>query len=356
MTTPTRQPSVDVAVPCYRYGAMLPDAVASILAQEGVDVRVLVIDDASDDGSADVAHALAAADDRVTVRVHEQNMGHIATFTEGAVEWPEAEYGLLISADDMLPPGALARATALMEAHPGVGLVYGNCAVFTHGEPVPPPVTGTPRWTVHDGETWLRRRLLHGDNVVPTPAAVFRTSVQRAVGGYNPDTLHTSDFEMWMRFALHADIGFIAGVDQGFVRVHGSNMSAAYERRDGGVRALHERMIALLCVLERIGDTWPDTADVERRMRRTLAKEALVWVGRSYDKGEVDDEVNARLVAFATEAVGDDLTSMTEWRSLQVRKALGPRIAPALSPLVVTAAGRRVRQIWRERRLRLEGV
>ncbi|WP_300016045.1 glycosyltransferase family 2 protein [Pseudonocardia sp.] len=349
-------PAVDVAVPCYKYGKMLPTAVRSILDQEGVDVRVLVIDDSSGDGSADVAHRLAAEDDRVTVRVHEQNRGHIATFTEGAVEWPEAAYGLLISADDALTPGALARATALMEAHPSVGLVYGNVKTFHDDEPLPPAdIAADPNWAVHEGHTWLRRRLVHADNVVSTPTAVFRTAVQRAVGGYNPETYHTSDFEMWMRFALVADIGFVGGVDQGYIRVHGSNMSAPFEREDAGVRALPQRLAALLSAVDHGRDTLPDAADLERRMRRTLAKEALVLAGRSYDKGRVDERINAQLVAFATEVV-DDVTTLPQWRSLRVRQALGPRFAPALSPLVVTAAGRRVRQAWRDRRLRLEGV
>jgi glycosyltransferase involved in cell wall biosynthesis len=349
------KPAVDVAVPCYKYGKMLPTAVRSILDQEGVDVRVLVIDDASGDGSADVAHRLAAEDDRVTVRVHEQNRGHIATFTEGAVEWPEAEFGLLISADDALAPGALARATALMQAHPSVGLAFGGVTIFHDDEPLPPFQPAETTWTVHDGHAWLRRRLVHADNVVATPTAVFRTAVQREVGAYNPATYHTSDFEMWLRFALVSDIGFVAGVDQGYIRVHGSNMSAPFEREDAGVRALPQRLAALLSALDHARDALPDAADLERRMRRTLAKEALVLAGRSYDKGRVDERVNQQLVAFATETV-EDVTSLTEWRSLRVRQAIGPRIAPALSPLVVTAAGRRMRQIWRDRRLRHEGV
>ncbi len=78
-----RLPQVDVVIPCFRYGAMLPDAVHSVLSQEGVEVRVLIIDDASGDGSADVARALARADSRVEVWVHEQNQGNTRTPDEG---------------------------------------------------------------------------------------------------------------------------------------------------------------------------------------------------------------------------------------------------------------------------------
>ena len=59
---------VDVVIPCYNYGRFLAGCVAGVLDdQPGVDVRVLIIDDASQDDSAEVAQKLAAADDRIEV-------------------------------------------------------------------------------------------------------------------------------------------------------------------------------------------------------------------------------------------------------------------------------------------------
>ena len=49
--------SVDVVVPCYNYARYLETCVSSVLDQEGVDVRVLIIDDASSDRSAEVGHS-----------------------------------------------------------------------------------------------------------------------------------------------------------------------------------------------------------------------------------------------------------------------------------------------------------
>jgi glycosyltransferase involved in cell wall biosynthesis len=47
--------SVDVIVPCYRYGHFLKECVESVLAQSVQNVRVLIIDDASPDNTAEVA-------------------------------------------------------------------------------------------------------------------------------------------------------------------------------------------------------------------------------------------------------------------------------------------------------------
>ena len=76
-------PSVSVIVPCYRYADVLQGCVSSILAQRGVDVRVLIIDDCSPDDTPAVASRLADADARVEYRRNEANLGLIATANEG---------------------------------------------------------------------------------------------------------------------------------------------------------------------------------------------------------------------------------------------------------------------------------
>src|SRR5262245_4914881 len=108
--------SVDVIIPCYNYARYVGDCARSVLDQPGVDVRVLIIDDASSDDTPTVGRELAA-DPRIEFRRHKQNIGHIATYNEG-IEWTSGDYLLLISADDMLAPGAVARAAAVMDRHP----------------------------------------------------------------------------------------------------------------------------------------------------------------------------------------------------------------------------------------------
>ena len=96
--------SVDVIIPCYRYAHFLRECVESVLNQIRVDVRVLILDDASPDNTPEIASALAGEDKRVTFVRRKQ--GHIATYNEG-IEWASGDYLLLLSADDYLLPGAL---------------------------------------------------------------------------------------------------------------------------------------------------------------------------------------------------------------------------------------------------------
>ena len=181
--------SVSVVIPCYNYGHFLEEAVTSVLDdQEGVDVRVLIIDDASPDDSAEVARKIAAREPRVEVIVHAANKGNIATYNEGLLEWADGDYCVLMSADDRLTPGALRRARDLLDANPGVGFVYGRALWVMHGAPLPTARTKVRGWSVWPGPWWIEHRFRQAENPINSPEIVVRTSLQKRVGGYDAAT------------------------------------------------------------------------------------------------------------------------------------------------------------------------
>src|SRR5437870_3252196 len=97
---------VDIVIPCYNYARYLEVCLRSVTNQSLQDLRVLIIDDASSDGSLLTARKLAQSDPRIEVAAHRENWGHIRTYNQG-IEWASADYFLLLSADDLLAPGAL---------------------------------------------------------------------------------------------------------------------------------------------------------------------------------------------------------------------------------------------------------
>jgi glycosyltransferase involved in cell wall biosynthesis len=297
----THEPRVSIVVPCYNYGHYLATCVDSVLSQPGVTVDILIIDDASPDGSAEVARRLADQDERIRTICHSRNRGHIATYNEGLFK-AEGDYVLLLSADDMLAPGALRRATALMQAHPSVGLVYGFATAFGGDRP-PPARTRTRSWTIWRGDRWLADRCVTARNPVRSPEAVMRTSVLRTVGGYRDDLPHGADFELWMRTASVSDVGHLGGVDQAHYRVHETNMHQSVfdlGRAKGTVRDLIERRSCFAAVLE--GKAHVPSADrLLDRAYRTLAREALTLAIRSYEWGQADEWPIDELVAFSRE-------------------------------------------------------
>jgi glycosyltransferase involved in cell wall biosynthesis len=331
--------SVSVVIPCYKYGHFLEEATTSVLDdQESVDVRVLIIDDASPDDSAEVARKIAARDPRVEVIVHTANKGNIATYNEGLLEWADGDYCLLMSADDRLTPGALRRARDLLDADPGVGFVYGRSLWYLDGARLPTARTRMRGWSVWSGQSWLERRFRQAENPISTPTLVVRTSLQKRVGGCDPQFPHAADMAACLRLAANADVGFIRGADQAYYRVHEQNMSKAVTT----LMDLRQRRSVFEAVLDRHGERLPDAKHLSDIVHRQLGREALWAAGRTYDPGgmlqtqlgrlllgagratnEVEQDVD-ELVDFAFDC-SPEVSRLPLYRIVQSRKRIGPR-------------------------------
>jgi glycosyltransferase involved in cell wall biosynthesis len=313
--------SVSVLIPCYKYGQFLEEAVSSVLDDQiGVDVRVLIIDDASPDNSAEVARKIAARDARVEVIVHATNKGNIATFNEGLLEWADGDYCALVSADDRVTPGALGRARDLLDANTGVGFVYGHALWVTHGAPSPEARAKVRGCSVWPGTWWLEQLFRQGENPITSPEVVMRTSVLKKVGGFDARLPHAADMELWMRLAANSEVGFIRGVDQAYYRLHQENMRKGYSR----LRDLSERRLVYETVLDRYGETLPDAKRLSDAMRRQLAREALWEAGRAYGWRRAHLAQVDELTAFAADC-WPEASRQPLYRILQSRKRLGPR-------------------------------
>lgn len=315
----TRVPRVSVVVPCYNYGHYLRECVASILTQPQVEVDVLIIDDASPDGSAQVALDLARGDSRVQVLCHAQNKGHIATYNEG-LERATGDYVVLLSADDVLTPGALARAAALMDANPQVGLVYGH-PVTLKSSPPPPARTRVTSWSVWKGTSWIETMCRSGVNNISSPEAVVRRSVQHQVGGYRADLPHSGDLEMWIRIASVSDVGRVNGADQAFYRVHPKSMYRTHYARE--IADLEERYRAFsIAFNEGPGHRLARAQELLQMSRRALAIGALSYARRVVDLATDEAQAVDAYVKFALETY-PKARELSQWRALARRRASG---------------------------------
>ena len=319
--------AVDIVVPCYNYARYLETCVTSLLNQDGVEVRLLIIDDCSSDETPAVAARLAARDNRVLVRRNEVNLGLIGSANRGMIEWAGAPYSLLLSADDALTPGALARATTVLESCPEAGFVFGAVVVFD-GDPPPevPAASDGFDYRILDGPV-LIRHICHHTNDVPTPTAVVRTELQKRVGGYNPATPHTSDMEMWLRLAAHAKVGVIQAA-QGYYRVHGSNMSGEFFAQP--TRDVQERLAAAEQALAAVGPRAPEFPGVVRTMRRIEAERAYWRAGLAFEAGE--RPLGETYLRFAASADPSPLSAPGFWNA-SAKRALGPRMVQRLRRL-----------------------
>jgi hypothetical protein len=158
---------------------------------------------------------------------------------------------------------------------------------------------------------------------------------------------------MWMRLAAHADVGYLRGVDQAFYRIHGSNMSTT--DFGGQLDDLRQRRAAYEAVLARCGERIADGPKLDATVHRQIARQALRRAYRAYDRGRTDRVPVDELVAFA-EDCWPGYRSLPEYRSLAVRRRVGPRAMPYLQGLVWSAVVHKGRERLRWHTWRRTGI
>jgi glycosyltransferase involved in cell wall biosynthesis len=179
--------SVTIGVPFLNARRHLADAVRSVFAQTHDDWELLLVDDGSRDGSADVVRHLD--DPRVRVVSDGSHRGLCARLNQIAA-LARGAYLARMDADDLMHPERIERQLGFLRANPGVGLV------------------DTATFTVADDLTPLGMR---GDGPLdPRPAAVLRHGllIHPTVMGrvewfrgnpYDPVYVRAEDRELWSR-------------------------------------------------------------------------------------------------------------------------------------------------------------
>jgi glycosyltransferase involved in cell wall biosynthesis len=348
---PVKQPRVSVVIPVHNYGHFLRECVSSILTQEGVEVDVLIIDDGSSDDSLSIAKAIAQGEDRVRVIANGRNLGMVPTMNKGL--WQvDGEYVVKFDADDVLTPGALARATALLEAHPSVGFVYGFPVTFTQSPP-PPARTKVRSWTVWSGHDWIRIRCAKGANCIYQPEVVMRTGVLHEAGKYKAELGHAPDFEMWLRLATIADVGRVNGPHQGYYRIHENSWQRTMNDFYLNDFERHRQIFAGL--FQESASKFPDAPQLSRMARRALAINAIERASRAYDEGHAQEEPIDGYVALALD-VYPEAPELHQWRSLHRRRTTDPQRAARLPVARVKRLQRDVEDRLSWRRWRWSGV
>jgi glycosyltransferase involved in cell wall biosynthesis len=327
--------SVDVIVPCYNYGHLLEACVASVLSQQEVDARVLIMDDASTDSTPEIGRRLAAQDPRVEYRRHDVNRGHIATYNE-ALDDVTGDYCMILSADDLLTPGSLMRATRVMDAHAEVGLTYGRDITFRDAPPLLPNTGG--KYCGHRILTYLEFLDIScrlGHTPIQAPTAIVRTALHREIGAYRPELPHSGDTEIWLRMAVHAAVAEL-DVVQAFRRLHTANMSLRYSP----LRRLEEQKRAFDTHFREYAPPCPQVADLARVATRTIAESAF-WSGTTaFENG--DRRTSDAFLAFAA-VICPDIESWGAWRRFRWKRRVGVSAWRWVEPVIT-----RVRKLARQ--------
>jgi len=258
---------ISIIIPAYNAAAYLAEAIESAVNQTHKVDSIIVVDDGSTDGTAEVAGQF---DSEVTL-LRQSNAGVCVARNLGAAQ-TDAEWLLFLDADDRLLSDALER--LLQRAQQGApGVVYGNAIVFDDAK-------GTRRLDERancEGIAPSAAKANFWKSVPSTPgAAMIRASLFRELGCWNTDYNTAADRDMWVKTGALAEWGHIAGAVLE-KRNHGDNMSGNLDR--ARMQAAQVQLGFLdWCAVMKIDTTFLQTSPLEimdRNIDRALEQRAF---------------------------------------------------------------------------------
>ena len=192
----TETPAVTVLMAVHDGERHLREAIESILRQTFADFELLVVEDASTDGTAAV---LAGYDDpRITIVRNAENLGLTRSLNLG-LEQARGRFVARQDADDVSEPDRLERQVAFLEANPEVPLVASSYLRIDDSGGIvgPRPVPCDARA--------IRRRLLLL-NAFAHSSVVFRRAAVEELDGYREEFPFAQDYDLWSRLARAAPL------------------------------------------------------------------------------------------------------------------------------------------------------
>lgn len=281
---PREAPRVSVVVPNFNHARFLPPRMESVLGQSYRDIEVLLLDDASTDGSREVIRRYED-DPRVRTIFNETNSGSPFVQWNRGVREAKGEYVWIAESDDLADPRLLERVVGMLEEHPDCGV--GCCESWLlRGEGSPeegelkPHHRPEPRrdfWTrdfVADGREICVQDLLHG-NVMPNASAVvFRRTLFERVGGADESMRMCGDWLLWARMLSRSRLAHV-GERLNIYRFHDSTVRARKS-------ATGPTIAEVYAVIRFIRD---DAAPPAARLRRALRERAAYFARASAERG-----------------------------------------------------------------------
>lgn len=121
-------PLVSVMIGAYNAAPYLGEAIESVLAQDYEPVELIVVDDGSTDGTAEVARSFPQA--KV---IQQENAGNGAARNR-AIEYASGELYAFLDADDRFTLGKLSLQKGALDADPELDMVFGHVREFLSPE------------------------------------------------------------------------------------------------------------------------------------------------------------------------------------------------------------------------------
>lgn len=183
-------PEVSVILPVYNGEAYLREAIDSVLAQTFTDFELIIVDDGSTDGSADIIASYKDA--RIRYIRNEQNKGLIFSLNS-AIDTAQGNFVARMDSDDIALAQRFEKQLSYLKAHETTVLATRVKLIDACGEPL-------PDWPEERENISFKqiKKFLPKDNCIAHPSVMGRTEVFKKYQ-YRYNQKYSEDYDLWLR-------------------------------------------------------------------------------------------------------------------------------------------------------------
>ncbi len=188
---------ISVIIPLYNKVREIQRTLLSVVEQSVQPLEVIVIDDGSTDGSAEVVEAMGLP----LVRLIRQNNAGVSAARNKAMQMAQGEWVALLDGDDRWRSDYLKNVERMIETHPAAGAI-GTAFDVDDGKRLVAGKTPTQEGMVDFFEESMRSYVL-----IPS-ATVIRRDIALALGGFPVGMRMAEDQYLWTKIARTAQVAF----------------------------------------------------------------------------------------------------------------------------------------------------
>lgn len=208
-----KQPLVSIIVPCYNHEPFITQSLASILADDYPNKEIIIANDGSTDGSANVIEAWVASHQHLLsiLFINRENKGVCATLNE-MVRQSSGKYIVLLASDDVLINNTIAERVQILEKLEHAGklvLVSDAQVVDEHNQIIlPSSMTGYNKGNKHNylNDDGILYETIMNPSISGATVMINR-SIFEKIGPY-PEDLRAEDWFFYQRAASLKAISF----------------------------------------------------------------------------------------------------------------------------------------------------
>jgi len=214
---------VSVVIPSYNHAPYVLDAIRSVLKQTWHPIELIVIDDGSTDGSADIIEGYWEKHGRNFTFIRRENRGLVYTLNQ-ALNMANGELFCELASDDYFPNDSIELRASHLSTHPDSVAIFANGLLIDKDGNVLGDVFGEKKQSIIFESKDPVKSILEG-NFPVFSTCLFRKDVLLQSGGFDTDNFfYYEDLEAPLRLFLAGDVNFL-DVPVIFRREHETNVS-----------------------------------------------------------------------------------------------------------------------------------